>query len=433
MQNEKEDLKIEVEDLSSVEKKLNVTVPSKTVTREINALYKNLSANASVSGFRKGSVPRSVLMAKYGETVQTDVAARLVESTYPYALREKSLIPVANPKFEMESSDILEGKDFAYSITFEVNPEVDVDGYMGMEIKKAETATVTEADIEGGLKRLHESHVELKEVDRPAADGDTVVLDFEAKRNNKPIKGWKAEDFQIIIGEMTPLPGFDEAVKGVSSGEKKEATLKFPDDYSDGSLAGKEGLFSITVKSVKEKLIPPLDDEFAKDLDCENLVELKAKVQSEIEKANETQDRESIKTWILDKLIEAHPFEVPGSMVTRYHAVIMNNIVESMRVGMIDPKDKDLSADEFKEKYRREAERRVREDIILDSIAAKERIEVSKEETEAAVKHLAESRNVSFDSLMSRIEREGSLEVIQDGLKHGKVFDIIIASSKPAA
>jgi trigger factor len=433
MQNIKEDLKIEVEDLSSVEKKLNVTVPSKTVTREINALYKNLSANASVSGFRKGSVPRSVLMARYGETVQTDVAARLVESTYPDALREKSLIPVANPKFDMESSNISEGKDFSYSITFEINPEVDVEGYRGMEIRKAETATVTEADIEGGLKRLQESHVEFKEVDRPAAEGDIVVLDFEAKRNNKPIKGWKAEDFQIIIGEMTPLPGFDEAVKGVSRGEEKEARLRFPDDYSEGGLAGKEGLFSITLKSVKEKLIPPMDDELAKDFDCENLGKLKERVRGEIELAKEKQDKERIKSDILDKLIEAHPFDVPDSMVTRYHAVIMNNVVESMRAGMIDPKDKDLSADEFKEKYRREAERRVKEDIILDSIAAKERIEMSKEEIEAAVKHLAESRNVSFDSLMGRIEREGSLDVIKDGLKHGKVFDIIIASSKPAA
>lgn len=433
MQNVKEDLKIEVEDLSSVEKKLNVTVSSRTVTKEIKALYKNLSANASVSGFRRGSVPRSVLMARYGETVQNDVAASIVESTYPYALREKSLIPVANPKFDMESSNILEGKDFSYSITFEINPEVDVDGYKGMEIKKADTAAVTEADIEGGLKRLQESHVEFKEVDRPAANGDIVVLDFEAKRKNKPIKGWKAEDFQIIIGEMTPLPGFDEAVEGVSSGETKEATLKFPDDYSDADLAGKEGLFSITLKSVKEKLIPPLDDELAKDFDCENLGKLKEKVRGEIEKAREKDDRERVKIEILDKLIEAHPFDVPDSMVTRYHSVIMNNIVESMRAGMIDPADKDLSTDEFKKKYRREAARRVKEDIILDSIAAKERVEVSKEETEAAVRHLAESRNVSFDALMGRIEREGSLEIIKDGLKHGKVFDIIIAASKPAA
>jgi trigger factor len=433
MKKEKDGLKIEVEDLSAVKRRLDITVSSEVVAKEMKAMYKRLSANVSVSGFRRGAVPRNVLMARYGETIRNEVATKLVEATYPSALQEKSLVPVANPEVDAEPSNITEDKGFSYSVTFEITPEVDVEGYRGMEIKVGQAAQVTDADVEGGLKRLQESNLELKEVDRPAVDGDVVVVDFEATRDGKPIKGYKDKDFKVMLGEATPLPGFSEALKGTSKSEKKEVTLKFPDDYNDTELAGKEAFFSITVKSVKEKSISALDDDFAKDLDCENLDELKKKVREELNSVREKEYKDGIKEQILSKLLEKHPFEVPVTMVNKYHSVILNNVVDSLKAGIVKPEDQDLSADDFKEKYRVEAERRVKEDIILDAIAAKEKVEVTKEEADDAVKFLAKSRNVSFESLMSRIEKESSIEVIKDGLKHEKVFDIIMASIKTAA
>ena len=433
MKKEKDNLKVEVEDLSEVKKKLAITVPSALVTKEMQAMYKLLSANVSVSGFRRGVVPRNVLVARYGETIRNDVTGKLVESTYPSALREKSLIPVANPEVDADPSSIEEGKDFSYSVTFEISPNVDVDGYKGMEIKVATVVAVTDADVEGGLKRLQESNLELVEVDRAAVDGDVVVVDFEATRDGKPLKGYKNKGFQVILGEVTPLPGFSEALLGASKSENKEVTVKFPDDYNDPDLAGKEAFFSITVTSVKEKSISAIDDEFAKDLDCENLDELKKKVREELDKVREKEYKEGIKKQILDKLLEKHQFEIPGAMVNKYHSVILNNVVDSLKAGIVKEEDRDLSADDFKEKYRIEAERRVKEDIILDAIAAKEKIEVTDEEAEEAVKFLAKARNVSYESLMSRIEQESSIEVIKDGLKHDKVFDIIMASIKTAA
>jgi trigger factor len=433
MKKDRDDLKVEVEDLSAIKKKLAITVPSETVAKEIKDMYKRLSANVSVSGFRRGAVPRNVLMARYGETIRHDVVAKLVETTYPRALQEKSFIPVANPDVDAEPSGIEEGKDFSYSVTFEINPEVDVDGYKGMEIKTGPVAPVTESDVEGGLKRLQESNLELIEVDRAAIDGDAVMVDFEATRDGEPIKGYKNKDFRVMLGEPTPLPGFAEALKGLSKSDKKEVMLRFPDDYNDPELAGKEACFSITVKSVEEKSVSAIDDEFAKDLDCENLDELKKKVREELDKAREKEYKEGIKAQILTNLIDKHSFEVPAVMVSKYHSLLLNNVVDGMKAGVVKPEDQELSAEDFKKKYLIEAERRVREDIILDAIAVKEKIEVTKEEADEAVKFLAQSRNVSFESLMSRIEQESSIEIIKDGLKHEKVFDIIIAALKTAA
>ena len=225
-------------------------------------------------------------------------------------------------------------------------------------------------------------------------------------------------------------PAADEALKGVIAGAVKEVTLQIPETYQNRDLAEKDALFKITVRTVKEKRLPEIDDEFAKDLNEESLEALKKKVAADLVELKADTEKERVKTEILDKLIESHSFELPGGLVDRYHSVILNNIVDSMKQGSIKPEDANLGPDELKAKYRAEAERRVREDIILDTISATEEIKVSMEEVEKAVRHLAEQRQIPYESLMGRIEQEGSLGVIEDGLKHEAAFDIMIAKKK---
>jgi trigger factor len=432
MENQKEakDISIEVEDISSVKKRLTVTVPPGDVKKEIDSAFKMLKATAAVAGFRKGAVPKNILKARYGESVAGDVAASIVETTYPVVLSSKGLTAVDSPSIDMDIKNLSEDQPFSYSVTVEVNPEVAIDGYMGLELK-TETVEVTDKDVEEGLKQLQEANTEFKEVERAAGDGDLVVVDFEGSIDGVTIEKSKAGDYPIIIGQSTPLPEMDTAVKGLKKGESKEAKITYPGNFSDKEVAGKEALFNITVKTVKEKVAPAIDDEFAKDLEYGSLDELKAKVSAEVKLVKENHAKERLKDEILDKIIEAHPFDVPEALVNRYHSLILNNVIQNMKSGVVNPEDRSLNPEELKEKYRIEAVRRVKEDIVLDSIAEKEKVEVSKEETETALKNLAASRGVSFDSLMARVQREGSLGVIEDGLKHEKVFDIIIESSKP--
>jgi len=423
-----QNIRVQVEDLTSVKKKLDISVPAEAVKSEFKAAYQNIRSTASIAGFRKGTAPMNILRARFGGHVQEDVAKRLIESGYSTALSERQLTPVEAPKVDLQG-EIAEDKDFNFSVTVEVHPNVAVDGYRGMELRKEEVA-VTEEDVDKGVENLREAAAQFKEVERPAKDGDLVVVDFEAFMDGEPIKNGKGEGYPCIIGEKSLLPGFDEALKGASKGEQKEVDITFPENYSEASLAGKPGHFKLSVKAVKEKGTPEVNESFAKDMGCEDLKALRAKVTEEIDKHKKGEAKERLKNEILDKLIAAHPFDVPDSLVNRYMGVILNRIVDNMRSGVMAPEDRGLNIDQLKEKYRPAAVRSVKEDIILDAISAKEAVQVTMEEVEASVRAIAAQRGVSYESLMSRVQTEGALEVIKDGLKHEKVFDMIIAESK---
>ncbi len=429
MQKAKYDIRIEAEDLSPVKKKLNITVPVNAVKEEFSSAYRSLRSTAAVAGFRKGNVPVNILKARFGDKIREDVTSKLIEMSYPHALHEKKLAPVESPQIDITRTKLDEANEFFYSVTVEVTPDVEIDDYRGMDLRR-EAVEVTEKDVEEGLKRLQESRAEYKEVERQAKESDLITAGLEGSINGEVIKGSKVDDYPFMIGDKTLLPGLDEALKGVSKGETREAKITFPGSYSDQSLAGKEGVFTLKVKAVKEKVIPPLDDEFAKDLECDNLEALKNRLREDLKKVKEDNEKERVKNSILDKLIEKHPFEVPEALVTRYHGIILNQVAENIKQGSISPEDRGLSSEELKAKYRNAAIRHVKEDVVLDSIAAKEKLEISQEEFDDAIKHLAEARKVPFQSLMNRITQEGATEVIKDGLKHEKVFDIIIEAAK---
>lgn len=424
--------KVQLEDLSTVKKKLVITVPAETVNREMNSGYQSLRATVQVPGFRKGAIPINIIKSRFGDHVREEVTKKLIESTYIEALKDQNLAPVEMPKIDVNTQKLDSDKDFVYTLTLEVTPDVKIDEYRGMELKKG-SLEVTDKDVEDGLKRLAEARSEFKEVDRAAASGDMVVVDFEAFLDGKPIKHSKTSDYSIVLGEKTLLPGFDEALTGVSKGDNKDADITFPKNYSEQGLGGKTAVFKISVKSVKEKTVPALDDEFAKDMECDNLEALRTKVKNELLNVKETHEKEGLKTQILDKLIEKHSFEVPDALVDRYLGLILNRIVDNMRQGNVNPGDEKLSPEQLREKYREMAVRSVREDIILDAISARENVQVTEAETDEAVKNIAMTRNVSFESLMDRIRKEGALDVIKDGMKHEKVFDIIIESSISAS
>ncbi|MEK6790913.1 MAG: trigger factor [Deltaproteobacteria bacterium] len=425
-------LSIEVEDLGQVKKKLNITLPTEVVNREIKAAYQSLKSSASIAGFRKGAIPMSILKSRFGEQVAEDVKVKLIESSYPQAMNEKKLVPVVAPKIELGSPKVVEGADFSYSVTVEVAPDVVVEGYRGMELKQ-EPINVSEADIDEGLKRLAESRSEIVESNRPAKTGDYVTVDFEATIDKEPVKGGKGSNYTCIIGERTLLDGFDTALIGASKDETVETNLTFPESYSEGSLGGKSALFKIIVKAVKEKRLNAIDEEFAKDMQFEDMGKLRDYVSVELKKVKESNDKERLKNSILSKLIEKHQFEVPDALVKKYLGLLLGRIVENMRQGIFNEDDRGLKPEALASKYLPLAVRHVKEDIILDCIAAKEEIQIPKEELEAALRHLAELRGQAYEAFVGSVERQGALDVIRDGLKHEKVFDMIIASANNGA
>lgn len=427
MQNE--NINIEVVDLGQVKKKVNITIPVDMVKKEMKAAYANMSANAVIPGFRKGAVPINILKTRFGAQIAEDVKVRLVESSYPRALNEKKLLPVVQPQIEMTTQHLTGNDPFSYAVTVEVNPDVDVDGYRGMTLKK-EPIAVDDKDVEVAVERLRESRAEYNDVVRPAKEGDVVLVDFEGFLDGEPVKNGKAKDYPIVIGQKTVLPGFDEGLIGVLKGEAKEINITIPKNYSERHLAGKPVLFKVAVKEVKEKVFPTLDDEFAKDVECEDMGKLREKVREEILKVKENVERERLKNVVLETLLEKHVFDVPDALVRKYASINLNRVMEEMKRGNISPADKNLSPDELSKKYTGIAMRQVKEDIILDAMAAKEQIKISKEQLDGALAHLASMRNASVDELAGRLEREGTMPLIVDGLKHEKVFEIILETAK---
>jgi len=425
-------IKVELEELSEVKKRLDITISAEVVKEQVKEAYKDVRSQAAIAGFRKGNVPLNIIKTRYADHVHDEVVKKLIEQAYPHALNQKQLSPIDAPSIDLKGVKFDEDKAFSFSAVVEVTPKVEITGYRGMELTKMDVE-VTDKDVEEALDNLREHKAQFKEVKRAAKDGDLVVVDFEGFIDGKAIKHGKSENYPIVIGEKTLLPGFDEALKGASKDDEKEAEITFPENYSDEALRGKKGTFKIKVKSVRVKTVPKIDDEaFLKAVECKTVEELTERMKSELKGVKEGQDKERLKNEILDKLIASQSFAVPEAMVNRYLSATLSNILQAIKQGGGNMEDRGLSPDDLKVKYRKVAERQVREDILLDSISVQEKLEITDEEVNAAVKQLAESRGITFEALMSRIKQENALDVIKDGIKHEKVFDIILAESKAA-
>ncbi|MFQ5464860.1 MAG: trigger factor [Thermodesulfobacteriota bacterium] len=429
MTNTKTSYSVKVTSVSAVRKQLDITVPADVVKEELKAVYKAVKSSAAIPGFRKGAIPENVLKARFGDQVNEDVTARLIEGSYGPSLQEAGFAPLGHPEIDVRTGEPDGSADFVYRATIEINPKIEIEGYLGMELAE-ESTEVSDKEVEEGLNRLRESRGSYEDVDRPAGPEDLVVIDFEASVDGKVLDKGRIKEFPLIIGKVTPLPGMDEALKGASKGDKVETTSSFPANYSEGGLAGKEPLVKMKVKTVKELKLPALDDEFAKDLEADTLEQLREKIRTDLKSVKVSNERERLKHAILTTLIEKHEIEVPESLEKKYLGMILNKAVENIRAGKPNPGDANLSIDQLRERYRPMAVRSVKEDVILDSISEKEDVSVTPAELEEAVRHLADSRGISFDALMGRIEKEGALEVIKDGIRHEKVFEIILAASK---
>ncbi len=416
-------MKVELEDLGAVQKKLTVELPADMVTEEINIAYKTLTAQAELPGFRKGKVPEKVIRQKYSGSILGDVASRLIETSFPNAIKEKDLKPISRPTVDIQ--DIEEGKPFIYTATVDLRPEIDIKDYKGLKLHKTPVET-TDKELEEALEYIQKTNSDFKEVERGAKTGDLLVVDFEGFVEGEAIKQGKAENYQVVLGEGMLLPGFDEALEGCKVGDKKDVTTNFPDDYHEAHLSGKAAVFNVEVKSVKERLLPDLDDEFAKDMDSDSLEDLKSKISAEIKVGKEKSEKEKNRSEAIDLLIGKHEFEVPESLVDNYFASVMSQVVDGMKHGHVHPDDKGLDEEGLTKKYKEVALRQAKGDLIIDAISIKEDIGATDDEVEKFVEDLAKSKNEPVGPMLAKFEEDGTIDAIKSSLIKEKVFDLIV-------
>ncbi len=423
-------MKVTIEDLSPVKKKIMVELPSEDVDREFDAVYKELKEGVSIDGFRKGKAPKTVLESRYKDRVLGEVGTKLIENSYTKVISEKKLSPVAKPEIEVEGS-IEEGQPFLYTMTLEIRPLVNVEGYIGIALK-GERVTVGDDEIEKGMELLRERSAYVSEVERPAQDKDLVVIDFEGFSDGKPMENAKASEYPVVIGTHSLSPVIEDALKGMKKGDEKEIKIQLPEGFKHEKLVGKEVFFKVKVKGVKERILPVIDDEFAKDLKFDNIAQLKGKIKEGITREKEAAERERLRKEMIDKLIEQNKFDAPPSLVADYLQSFVSRAMENIGKGNLGPEDiseMETNPEKLKESYAIAADARVRGEMILDAIARQENITVSEDEIDLRIKAMAAQRHQSVDEFKKQLVEHKGDAMVAVGMLEEKVFDFIMAKA----
>ncbi len=419
-------MKVSVEEINPIKKKMSVEVPEDQVIKEVDSFYRELSQKAKIKGFRPGKVPRNILERHFKDYVKTEVIQKLIQESYPQALSEAKLHPISNPL--IDPGEMEGGKPFQYAATIEIKPEIKLEGYIGLKIegKKEE---VKDEEVEERLKNLQNLHAQLKTVSdpRPVQPGDFVILDYEASMENKPLDEGKATDFTVEVGSGRFIPDFEEKLVGLKPEEEKEIAVSFPEDYGYKKWAGKTLSFHVKIKEVKEKILPILDDEFAKDLgDYSSLEDLRLKLKEEIEKEKKLILERQLKDQMVEQLLQVNSFEVPESLVEEQTRTLVSDTKMRLATQGVDFKNLGLSEEKLQGDYREMAQKQVRTFLILEKIADQEGIMVTDGEAEDRIREISERIHQKLDVVKRYYEKNGLIPEVKAGIMSEKILNFLL-------
>lgn len=412
--------------------KLTFEIAPEKIKEGLDIAFNRVKKNLNVPGFRKGRVPRQIFNRMYGEeALYQDALNALLPNAYADAVQEAGIKPVAQPEVNIESME----KDAAWVLSAKVTvePEVELGQYKNLEVTPHPTR-VLKADVEAELERRRQQQAELvlKE-DQPAEKGDTVVIDFDGKVDGESFDGGKADNYSLELGSNTFIPGFEDQLIGHKAGDKVEVKVTFPDDYQAKDLQGKDAVFETEIHEVKEKELPELDDEFAKDVDedVDSLEELKAKIKDELKEQKVQAAREAIQDEAIDEAVaNAKIGDIPEQMIEDDVQRQMDQYFAGMQQQGVTPdtyfKLTGTSEEEMRKNLREGAEKRVKTNLVLEAIVAEEKIDPSEDEINDELKSLADQYDMDVKAVRSALS--------DDMLKHDiairKVVDEITDSAK---
>jgi trigger factor len=383
-------MQIKVESLNSIKKKINFEIPAQQVSVEVDKAYAEIRKHAAIKGFRKGKVPMGLIEKHYGDKMADDVLKSLVNETYFKAITDHGLNPVSYPV--IESDPLKPGEAFKYSATVEVFPEVEVKDYLGLEVSKEQLVN-DDAAVAARLKEMQESLSQLAPAPEghAAALGDFVTFDFKGTLDGVPFEGGEAEDFQLELGSGRFIPGFEEQLVGMSAGSNGTVKVSFPEGYGNETLAGKPAEFAVSIKEIKVKNLPELNDDFAKEFgeEFETLDELKAKL-AELQKEQEERriDNE-LRERLIKSLIEKNELEVPEVLVDRQVTMMLENSKQRLASQRLSLEMMGLTDEGYKVQFRDTARDQVKGSLLLDAVAEKESLEINDEDIAEQVKVIA--------------------------------------------
>lgn len=422
------------ENIEGSKVKLEVEVAAPEVDTALAKAYRQVVKKINLPGFRKGRVPRRILESRFGPEVLYEEALEiLVPSAYEEAVEEAGVEPIGQPEFDLVQ--IEEGKPLIFNALVEVMPPVEIGTYKGLEAEQDE-AKVDDLQIDHHFYMLREQNARLvPREEGPVKQGDLVTIDFKGFVDGELFEGGEAENYSLEIGSNTFIPGFEEQLIGLNPEEEKEVKVKFPENYRKEDIAGKDALFKVTVKQIKEKQLPDLDDEFVKEIsEFETLDEMKADLKVKLQKNAEEQAKSKLEGELIEKISDASEVALPKVLVDRQIDRMIGELESYLRYqGMEMDQFIELSGktkEEMREEKREDAEKRTKANLVLDAIAKKEGITVEDSELEAKIKEIAENYKDDPERIRDILEKQGRIPVMLEEIRIRKVIDLIVGETK---
>lgn len=413
---------------------LEVEVEAERVAAALDKAFQKVAKRANVPGFRKGKVPRPIFEARFGvESLYQDAIDILLPEVYSEAVDQTDIFPVDRPEVDVEQ--FAKGQPFKFKARITVKPEVKLGDYKGVEVP-AVSAEVSEEELNAELERLQQRHAELVVVDEePAQNGDTVVIDFDGSVDGVPFEGGKAERYSLELGSNTFIPGFEDQVVGLATGDFKDVTVTFPDTYHAEELAGKEAVFKVKVHEIKRKQLPELDDEFAKDVsEFDTLAEFKEDLKKQLGSRKEQEAKAAREGALVDKIGENAEVEIPEAMINGEVENMVRDFDNRLRSqGM----NLDMflgfsgqTVDDLRGQMQGDAEKRVRNNLVLEAIAKAEKIEVTQDEINKELNDMAEAYKRTPEEIRNILAANGSLGSLNEEILIRKTIEFLLENSK---
>ena len=426
-------MSLQVEKLEKNMAKITVEVPSEQFEKALTAAFNKNKSRFNIPGFRKGKAPQAMVEKMYGvEVLYEDAINEALDATYGDAVTESGLEVVSRP--EIDVVQVEKGKELIYTATVAVKPEVTLGEYKGIEVEKA-SAEVTDEDIEAELKKVQEQNSRLITVeDRAVEDGDQTVIDFEGSVDGTPFEGGKGEDYPLTIGSHSFIDTFEEQLIGKNIGEECEVHVTFPEEYHAKELAGKPAVFKVTVKEIKRKELPELNDEFAGEVsEFETLEEYKNDVKSKLSlKKQKDADTEN-ENHVVDKVVENAQMDIPEPMIDSQVNNMVNDYARRMQSQGLSLEQymqfTGMTIETLKEQMKPQAVKRIQTRLVLEAIVKAENITVSDEAVEKEIADMAESYKMEVAQIKEYMGENG-IEQMKEDLAVQEAVDFLVAEAK---
>jgi len=414
---------------SPTKREIQVEIPAEEVTRETDTLVQKYQKLARLPGFRRGHVPASIIRQRFSEDIKSEVVDALVPRYFRQATDKQGLIPVSQPR--VSDLHIHDGEPLRFKASFEVMPEVKVEGYKELRVDKP-AVSVTDEDVEQELKSLQEQHATFTAVEgRPLADGDFAQVSLDGQPKDGEGKPVHMDDILVEIGGKGTMPEFTENLRGASAGDQRTFDVVYPQDFSDQRLAGKTFSYAVKVGAIKLKSLPELNDEFAKELgDFADLNEVRKKIREGMEAERTHEAEHQAKDKLVAELVKRNDFELPEALVDRQIDLRLERGLRALAAQGMKAEDiKKMDLNRLRAGQREQALQEVKASLLLDKIAEEEKIEVSDAEIDREVEALAKQSKQTPEAIRARLTRDGALDRIRNRIRNDKTLDFLYRQS----